>query len=261
MITLYEHPLSPYAQKVKIALREKGIRFEARTPGGLGSGGDLDDEFLAANPRLEVPVLVDGDVSLFDSTIILEYLEDRHPEPALLPEEPLDRARARTIEEVVDTHYEAITWGLAEVRYFRRARGELAERLETAAAEQLGRLHAWLEDRLGDSPWLVTGACGWGDLCAAPFVNAARGFELGPEPGSALADWLVRVNERPSVQMTAGEAREALAGMQDAAGLVERGLFKRQYRDHRLEWMVRSGGTEVVLAGLEKGDIRFTSFP
>ena len=55
MITLYEHPLSPYAQKVKIALREKGVAFEAALPGGLGAGG-AGGVFADANPRAEVPV-------------------------------------------------------------------------------------------------------------------------------------------------------------------------------------------------------------
>ena len=50
MITLYEHPLSPYAQKVKIALREKGLEFEAVAPGGLGAGG-VGGDFAKASPR------------------------------------------------------------------------------------------------------------------------------------------------------------------------------------------------------------------
>ena len=59
MVVLYEHPLSPYAQKVKIALGEKGISFESRLPDLLG--GNLA-EFAPLNPRLEVPSLVDGEV-------------------------------------------------------------------------------------------------------------------------------------------------------------------------------------------------------
>ena len=82
MITLYDHPLSPYAQKVKISLREKGLAFEAPMPGGLGAGGAAG-EFVEASPRAEVPALVDGDVAIFDSTIILEYLDDAYPEPAM----------------------------------------------------------------------------------------------------------------------------------------------------------------------------------
>ena len=71
-LKLYDHPLSPYAQKVRISLREKGLEFEAVLPGGLGAGGAAG-EFIEANPRAEVPALIDGDVRIFDSTVVLEY--------------------------------------------------------------------------------------------------------------------------------------------------------------------------------------------
>ena len=96
---LYEHPLSSYAQKVKIALREKGLDFKAETPPALGSG-KAEGQFAAASPRNEVPALIDGDARIFDSTIILEYLEDKFPSPPLLPRDPALRAKARMIEEV-----------------------------------------------------------------------------------------------------------------------------------------------------------------
>ncbi len=80
MIILYEHPLSPYAQKTKIALREKGIEFETRTP-DVSGGGFGGSEFLQANPRAEMPALIDSNVKIFDSTIILEYIEDKWSEP------------------------------------------------------------------------------------------------------------------------------------------------------------------------------------
>jgi RNA polymerase-associated protein len=107
---LYEHPRSSYAQKVKIALREKNVAFNVELPSDFGTGR-TDGPFVAANPRAEVPALVDGDISIFESTIIMEYIEERWPEPALLPRDPAARARARMIEEVCDTQYEAINWG------------------------------------------------------------------------------------------------------------------------------------------------------
>ncbi len=72
-VTVYDHPLSPYGQKVKIALMEKGVAFEAPLPGNIGSG-NTGGEFARVSPRGEVPALVDGDVAVFDSTIILEYI-------------------------------------------------------------------------------------------------------------------------------------------------------------------------------------------
>jgi glutathione S-transferase len=257
LITLYDHPLSPYAQKIKIALREKGVDFEAVLPGGLGAGG-AQGAFVAANPRAEVPALVDGDLGIFDSTIILEYVEDRWPQPALLPASPADRARVRMIEEVMDTHFEAINWGLSEIRWFRRAEGELAERLLARAAEQTQGLFAWLERQLGDRPWFNGQTFGWGDLVVVAYVNGAVGHGNPPPAGGKLAAWLKACNARPSVAATAQEGAEMPRAMVDVASLVEQGLFKREYRDHRLEWMIRSGGVEVVIKGLERDNIRFS---
>lgn len=121
---LYDHPLSSYAQKVKIALREKGVAFERVLPDGFGTGRQ-DTPFAAANPRTEVPVLIDGETSIFESTVILEYIEERWPEPPLLPAEPAERAKARLTEEVCDTQYEAVNWGYGELLWFRRAEGDL----------------------------------------------------------------------------------------------------------------------------------------
>lgn len=257
MITLYEHPLSPYAQKVKIALREKGVAFQLALPGGLGAGGAAG-EFVAASPRAEVPALVDDGFAIFDSTVILEYVEDKWPAPPLLPAGAAERARVRMLEEVMDTHFEAINWALGEINWFRRAEGPLAETLKARAAEQTHSFFAWLERQLDGRDWFNGAAFGWGDLCVVPYLNGAAGNGNPPARGSALSAWQERVNQRPSVAQTTAEARGFDRGMVDVAKLVEQGLFKREYRDHRLEWMVKSGGVEVVLKGLERDNIRFT---
>lgn len=258
-VTVWDHPLSPYAQKVKIALREKDVAFDTAVPGGIGVGGAAGD-FVAANPRAEVPALIHDGVGIFDSTIILEYIEDAWPNPSLLPASPADRARVRMIEEVVDTHLEAVNWGLSELRWFRRAEGELGETLSTRARQQVRGYYSWLERELGDRQWFNGDAFGWGDLSVVSYVNGSVGHGIAPEPGSKLAQWLARANARPSVRDTVAEAAATAStgGMGDVAKLLEQGLFKREYRDHRLEWMVKSGGLEVVTQGLSRGNIRFT---
>ena len=65
MLLLYEHPVSSYVQKVKIALREKGLPFKAEQPEGFGTERK-DGPFADANPRIEVPVLVDGPTRIFE---------------------------------------------------------------------------------------------------------------------------------------------------------------------------------------------------
>ena len=260
MIVLYEHPLSPYAQKIKIALREKELDFEVRTPPGLGAGQE-DPELAAASPRGEVPALIHGNTTIFDSTIILDYLEEAFPTPPLLPESPARRARSRQIEEVMDTHYEAINWGLSEIRYFRRATGQLAQTLTAAASDQTRRFQQWLEDLLGEDPWFEGETFGRTDLCVVPYLVGSEAWALGPEPDTKLGIWLTRARERVAVALTLDEASAAAAVMLGAAKMVKSGRMKRQYRDHRLEWMIRNGGLEVVTRGLEAGDIRFTDFP
>lgn len=259
MMLLYDHPFSPYAQKVKIALREKGLEFQTALPGGLGAGGAAG-EFVEANPRAEVPALIHDGFGIFDSTIILEYIEDLQPKPALLPATPAERARVRMLEDVMDTHYEAINWAISEIRAFRRAEGDAAQALLQAAGRQLDGFYAWLEKQLGDREWFNGDSFGWGDLAVVPYLNGSHGHGFKVKDGSKLAAWLARANARPSVAATAKEAVDMakIAPMTSVADLVEKGLFKREYRDHRLEWMVRSGGIEVVLKGLERDNIRFS---
>lgn len=255
MVTLYEHPLSPYAQKVKIALLEKGVAFDAKIPDLFGGG---DAKFRAANPRREVPALVDGEVTVFDSTIILEYIEDRWPQPPLLPAGAAARARVRQIEEICDTYYEAINWAIYEVRVFQRASGALADQLLDRASQQTAGANAWLERQLGDAAWFNGAQFGWGDLAAAPVVSAAAMSGNAPAEGSKLADWLERVRARPSVATTVEQAAHSMGGFQMLPDLVKSGVFVREYRDHRLEWMLRSGGVDVVLEGLQRKTIRFS---
>ena len=253
---LYEHPLSSYAQKVKIALREKGVAFTTELPETFGTGRS-DGAFAQANPRQEVPVLVDGGLSLFESTVILEYIEERWPDPPLLPRDPAARAVARMTEEICDTQYEAVNWGFGEILWFRRATGALADHLRAQAASQTKVLQDWLTGRLGEAEWFGGASFGWADAAAAPMVNRSVHYGLGPEAGSALARWHARVRERPSVAQTFREFDAAAARMAAAADLYTTGGRRREYRDHRLEWMVKSGGVEVVLAGLRDRNIRF----
>jgi glutathione S-transferase len=261
-LKLYDHPLSPYGQKVKIALLEKGAAFEAVLPNAIGSGA-VDAAFAAANPRGEVPALLDGETAIFDSSIILQYIEDKWPTPPLLPVGPAERARARMLEDVMDTHFEAITWALSEIRNFGRAEGAQAQRLEASAAAELARWYAWLAVELGTRPWFNGTAFGWADLCVVPFVNGAISFGLKPQPGPALTDWLRRANARDSVRQVSAAAAEmalagASAGMAAVRQALQAGLFKREYRDHRLEWMIRNGAIDIVAAGLQRNNIRFT---
>src|SRR6266853_892320 len=117
MLTLYDDVFSPYARKVRIALYEKGVAFE-RVRALQGDCNRTD--FVHVNPRAEVPALVDGDVSLYDSTVICEYLEDRYPQPRIYPRDPAERAECRLLEDLADTQLDAALYAVAIVEMGRR---------------------------------------------------------------------------------------------------------------------------------------------
>ncbi|KAK5173470.1 uncharacterized protein LTR77_002151 [Saxophila tyrrhenica] len=242
---LHDHPASSYAQKVRMALREKGQQIR-----GLGE----------ANPRMEVPALEDGDFKIFDARIILQYLEDKYPEHPLFPKDPRSRAETRMIEEVCDTAFEAINWGQGEIAWCERATGDLADKLNREATAQTKVICEWLTERLGSKQWFNGEKFGYADICVAPYVNRSCIYGNGPAEGTALREWRERVMQVPSVKQT---TEEMLASTEKMKGTLK-DVFKagsgrrREYRDHRLEWMIKSGGLEVVEKGIKEDTIRFS---
>lgn len=98
-VTVIGNYLSPYVRKVLVCLEFKGIRYEI-DPIVPFFG---NDEFARLSPLRRVPLLIDDAVAVSDSTVICEYLEDRYPEPRLVPRTPAQRARARWFEEYADS--------------------------------------------------------------------------------------------------------------------------------------------------------------
>jgi RNA polymerase-associated protein len=90
-MTLYSHPMDPYSHQVRIVLAEKGVSADIKSL----AGDELPEELLELNPYGTLPTLVDRDLSLYQASIIMEYLEERFPHPPLLPVYPVSRARSR----------------------------------------------------------------------------------------------------------------------------------------------------------------------
>ncbi len=96
---LYSGPMSLFTGKVRIALDEKGLDYElVSVPFSRAGYEPKHPKVLELNPKRQVPVLVDGDLAVYDSTIIFEYLEERHPTPALYPRDPARTATCRVME-------------------------------------------------------------------------------------------------------------------------------------------------------------------
>lgn len=260
-LKFYEHPLSPYARKVKIVLYEKDIPFERVivTPLVLKEGDAGFAEFAAASPRLEVPCLADGAFHCFDSTIILDYVDERWQGRPMLPAKPEERARARMVEEICDTELEAINWGLMEIRVARRASGEQAEGMAARSGERLAQIWDRFERELADRAWFSGDDFGRADAALIVHVSGSTFFGFAPQAGrhDALRAWADRSLSRPSVQRDAADLGAFMSTDKTGRFVREGSGFARQYRDHRLEWMMKSGGADIVLRGIENGSIHF----
>jgi glutathione S-transferase len=181
MLTLYDAPRCPYCARARIALSEKGLEYEVMEV-------DLSDRpqwIYEKNPTGRVPVIEEDAWILPESSVILEYLEERYPEPPLLPPDPADRALAR----VWIFRHDDFTKPYYALR-----------REEEGAAEKFDEQLAKLEDALSRQPWLTGAEYGLADIAYVPWVLRARdmlGVSLDGFP--AVRDWLARLEERPAV--------------------------------------------------------------
>ncbi|MBW2316642.1 MAG: glutathione S-transferase family protein [Deltaproteobacteria bacterium] len=203
---LYSGPLSLFTAKVRIALREKGVEAEIiDVPFGRQGYQPKHPEVEARNPKAQVPVLVDGDVELWDSTVILEYLEDLHPEPALYPRDPAEKATCRQLEHYADEVLFASIFPLVQEVFYKT---DPAARDAVRVAESTATLrecYAELDARLAGREWFC-GDYGVADITI--FLCCMFGATLGVTVGDTtphLATWIERMNGRPAVAAEAAE--------------------------------------------------------
>jgi glutathione S-transferase len=190
--------VSPYVRKVLACLELKGLdyRVDPITP-FFGN-----DEFERLSPLRRIPVLVDGDLALCDSSVICAYLEEAYPRPPLLPAGPADRARARWLEEYADSRLgDIFIWGLFYQRVVRPAVwGEPgdAERIARTLAEDAPAALDYLETQLPGSGFLF-GDLGLADISVASFFRNAdyAGFTVDAGRWPRVARFVGDVLDHP----------------------------------------------------------------
>ena len=194
---MYDYPDCPFCQKVRVVLAEKDLEFEKELI-DLHKAEQKKPEFLKLNPYGNVPVLVDDDVVVYDSTIINEYLDDEYPNPTLMPEDSANRARVRQLEDFCDNSFiPPAGLILAELH---KPEGERdAERVRRCQGE-ISRVLARLETQLEGKEFLV-GDFSLADIAFVPRVIILS--QLGVELEARLqnvAAWIGRLRERASVR-------------------------------------------------------------
>ena len=224
---LYSGPLSLFSRKVEIALREKGLAFEREMVPFSQERGYVPKhpDVLAANPKGQVPVLVDGDLRLFDSTVILEYLEDAYPDPPLYPIGAADRARCRMLELMAD---EVLLPDLRRLMYRSEPPAADPERRAAQAADGSAGEVA-LRLRWAELERRLEGGGGFAPLFSAAdialfmamlFVQRLHGPCLDGFP--ALAAWFARTAPRPAVAPAVAEIAAADLALSPALAVWRR---------------------------------------
>ena len=198
MLKLYDYPDCPFCQKVRVVLAEKDLEYEKIFVDLRKQEQKLPD-FLRLNPYGKVPVLLDEDEVIYDSTVINEYLEDEYPLPRLMPEESGGRARVRMLEDYCDNSFIPPTTML--LTQLRKPEGERDGQRVEQARDELRRALYFLRDKLGQQEFLVGSEFSLADAAFAPrlMVLGRLGIEFEPALASVQA-WVERIRVRPSVR-------------------------------------------------------------
>jgi glutathione S-transferase len=244
MITVIGSFVSPYVRKVLACINLKGLEFEVDpiTP-FFGN-----DEFGALSPLRRIPILIDRDVKISDSSVICAYLDDAYPERPLLPSSPADRARARWLEEFADTRLgDVLIWSFFYQKVVRPlVWGESdEERIAQALNEDIPSALDYLEREAPASGFLF-GDIGLADIAIASFFRngAYAGFEPDPTRWPRSASFIQRTLDHPAIA--------ALLPFED----VQRNVEIRRRREALIEAGAPLTSTTLGLREPRKGMMR-----
>jgi glutathione S-transferase len=244
---LFDNPFSPFARKVRLVLDWKGLAYEATD--GLDKANARALE--AANGRVEVPALIDGDVTVVNSSDIVAYLEHTHPERPVYPADPAARVRARAWERCADTIIDPI---LADISYWSWAErpDQMPAGMRETAARDLDRIYEGLERDL-EGREFVCGDLSIADLALFPHLSAVRalGVPFPPQRHPRLSDWLKRMRSFEMCRADLERARAYLADL-GARNLERRKIF---WRGDRIEWVLARGYHDWFMREIREGRV------
>ena len=250
MLTLYDNPFSPFARKVRMVLRFKGLKFQSIDALAVSERNRLAE----VNPRAEVPVLVDGAVAVADSADIVSYLEDRFPNPAVFPASPELRARARRWQRIADGVLDAIIHDISIWTWPTHSRSDSPpEGLLEAGRRDLLEILGDLEDSL-DASGFVCGDLSIADLSLFPHVSSLKplGVLLDPSAHSKLLRWNREMRAQAFVQEDLDHVKRS-AVAKFAAGRSPYEGEKIVWRGDRIEWLLAHGFHDWLFAEIAGG--------
>jgi RNA polymerase-associated protein len=185
-----------YSQRVRLVLAEKGVAVEIVDV----ERGNIPEDLADLNPYNSLPTLVDRDLALYESMVIMEYLDERFPHPPMLPVYPVARAQSRLFVYRIQRDWcgyvDTIVAGRSKDTVIDRARKELRESLITIAPI------------FKEKPFFMSDDFTLVDCCVAPILwrLSVLGVELPPKHGKPMLDYMDRIFERDSFQASLSEA-------------------------------------------------------
>jgi glutathione S-transferase len=202
MLKLYAHPFSSYCQKVLIALYENGTPFDYRMLDNEQAGAEL----AALWPLKRFPVLVDGDATVVESSIIIEHLDLDHPGPVrFVPEDPRAALQVRTMDRFFDnyvmTPMQRIVFDAMRPEDARDPQGVVEAR------RMLDTAYAWLEGAMSGRPWAAGDGFSLADCAAAPSLFYADWVQPVGEAFPHVRAYRKRLLAHPSFARAVDEAR------------------------------------------------------
>jgi glutathione S-transferase len=196
-LTLYHDTPSSNSDRVKIALAEKGLNWDGIRV-RLANKEQKKPEFLKLNPYGKIPVLVEDANVLFESCIINEYLDEKYPDPPLMPKDPYLRGRGRVLVDYALNYAHEPYWALRGE--MRKPEDQRNAAVLKNARESFRNLLGYLEEALGDKSYFL-GEFSLTDIAIAPRFLRAETYGALPAPAlPRIGAWLQRMKERPSVK-------------------------------------------------------------
>jgi glutathione S-transferase len=230
---LFDSAFSPFARKVRMVLEYKGLDF---TPvDGLLKSNHA--ELKAANGRVEVPALVDGNTVVVNSADIVSYLEHRYPDRPVYPDSPHSRVHARAWERAADAFIDPILVDISYWKWADRPDTMPAGLLEAARAD-LALVYDALEAALARREY-ISGPVSIADIALFPHIASTRALKVdhSPDRHPSIARWFKQMRSLPVCAADLQRARAYVAEL--GAGDVER--RKIFWRGDRIEWMLARG--------------------
>ena len=230
MLELYHFDRSTAAQKVRIALAEKGLEWDSRyIETGFDKREQHDPEYLKINPLGVVPTLVHDGRVIRESNVILEYLEDVFPDHPLRPEDPFERAQMRLWTKKIDSgvHVDSRTVGQCIAMRFRALEAdpavvnkhyedmpEIVRRKNDLINNEMGvnspllpdaigtfkTLFQEIDDTLAGHEWLVGNMFSLADISMVVYVNRLTSFQMARlwDHLNRFKEWSARIMDRPA---------------------------------------------------------------